>query len=634
MDPRNAITATLAASTALVVAFGLGWALAPGRTDGPGGPGGTPGLGGVTPVAYPAASGLTAPESCQALLDSFIERGLEEVGPYGWGGGPIAMLDTAGAGDASASAEASTPLSQARSQRATSSDTGTNVQEEGVDEPDVVKVAGPLLVRMEDEVLRTYDVAGAAPTEIGELDLSELVDGSYAREPGTSPIELLLVGDRVVALAGHEWMPTTNVGVVDLADPTDPTLVSTTEITGALDQSRLHGDVLRLVVRRGLPELDFRTPDGTLGQITALLRNRALVRATTLSDWLPTVGGEPVDCDSIAIPADGPLGSTAVLAFDPSSIAEGQPVTVTSAGVATDTETSYFSTDRFYLTTGTDRFFDCGWEPCGRIAAPDDAPTRVHAFRIGDLSTTYVASGEVDGSVRDRWSMDSVDGVLRLALGPDWRTGNFSSVVTMVEEGDELVEAGRVDGLGVDEEIKSVRWFDDLAIVVTFRQTYPLYAIDLTDDRAPRLLGELKIPGFSEYLHPLGGMRMLGIGQDADPRTGQTRGAQASLFDVTDLTDPRQIDVVTWPKNTVAGVASDPRQFTWLPDQRIALTVVSKGWTGSTGWVAVMRLGGGRVRSELVEVEHGVDVAQVRTVPLASGKVALVTADDVSFLDL
>ena len=68
----------------------------------------------------------------------------------------------------------------------------------------------------------------------------------------------------------------------------------------------------------------------------------------------------------------------------------------------------------------------------------------------------------------------------------------------------------------MDEQIKSVRWFDDLAIVVTFRQVDPLYAVDLTDPEHPRLLGELKIPGFSEYLHPLGGRRLIGLGQDAD----------------------------------------------------------------------------------------------------------------------
>ena len=116
--------------------------------------------------------------------------------------------------------------------------------------------------------------------------------------------------------------------------------------------------------------------------------------------------------------------------------------------------------------------------------------------------------------------MDAVDGVLRVAVGPSSETGDFNSVVTFREDGNELVEAGRVDELGVGEEIKSVRWFDDLAIVVTFRQVDPLYAIDLTDPAAPRLLGELKIPGFSDYLHPLGEHRLLGPRRGRRPRSG------------------------------------------------------------------------------------------------------------------
>ena len=145
-------------------------------------------------------------------------------------------------------------------------------------------------------------------------------------------------------------------------------------------------------------------------------------------------------------------------------------------------------------------------------------------------------------------------------------------------------------------------------------------------------MGELKIPGFSEYLHPLGGRRLIGIGQDAS-LSGMIRGAQAALFDVTDLTDPQQLDVVKYPRYSQAGAGVDPRQFTWLPDRRTALTVVSQGWKGRTGWVSVLTLEGGSMSNRLVEVEYGDEVAEVRLVPLADGRVVLVTGDAVSFFD-
>ena len=221
----------------------------------------------------------------------------------------------------------------------------------------------------------------------------------------------------------------------------------------------------------------------------------------------------------------------------------------------------------------------------------------------------------------------------RVAVGPSSETGDWNSVVTLREDGSALVEDGRVDRLGIGEQITSVRWFDDLAIVVTFRQVDPLHAVDLTDPTAPRLLGELEVPGFSEYLHPLGEHRLIGIGQDASAR-GELRGAQAALFDVTDLTRPRQLDVVRYARGTWAGAATDPRQLTWLPEQRVVLTVVGRGWGASTGWVSVLSLDDGTVSNRMVEVEHGTDVAQVRLVPLASGRVALVTGEDVTAFDL
>ena len=90
----------------------------------------------------------------------------------------------------------------------------------------------------------------------------------------------------------------------------------------------------------------------------------------------------------------------------------------------------------------------------------DDGSSHLYAFDLDGIDTTFAASGEVDGLIRDRWSMDESDGVLRVAVGPTGSTGNFNSLVTFRQEGNDLVEAGRLDDLGVDEQIQSVRWFD------------------------------------------------------------------------------------------------------------------------------------------------------------------------------
>jgi uncharacterized secreted protein with C-terminal beta-propeller domain len=103
-----------------------------------------------------------------------------------------------------------------------------------------------------------------------------------------------------------------------------------------------------------------------------------------------------------------------------------------------------------------------------------------------------------------------------------------------------LVQAGRVAGLGKGERVYSVRFVGDTGYVVTFRQIDPLFTLDLADPERPRVLGELKIPGYSAYLHPIGEDLLLGVGQDAT-EDGRPTGTQISLFDVSDLRKPARV---------------------------------------------------------------------------------------------
>ncbi len=628
-----------AAVTALAATFFVGVAVGGSPTATP--PGEPPGE--SPPQIRLVGSELRVPDGCEELLASYVERGVEQVGPWGWGG-PMVAYD----GAMPLASEDSAASGAPRVAEQSSSATGTNVQEAGVDEPDVVKTDGELLVRARDGELEVHDVSGAEPEQLAEVDL-----------PGEGGTELLLVGDQVVAVSAGQatdpWLgrslptglPTaagTRVTTYDLSDPRDPTLVDDRSLGGGLVRAVQHGEDVRLVVTTSLPDLDFVEPRFWRSPEGATERNRDVVRDSAVEDWLPTVTTYDADgeetgttpllgCDDVVVPADdeAPLGTVAVVGFDADE--PGDPSTF---GIATDTRLAYFSETRMYLASSPWSAWGCCWGgPTGDLAAPvaDLGRTRIHAFALDGTGVAHTASGVVDGIVEDRWSMDEHDGVLRVAVGPSTETGNFSSVLTLAEDGQELAEVGRVDKLGVDEEIKAVRWFDDLAIVVTFRQVDPLYAVDLADPEAPRLLGELKIPGYSEYLHPIAGDRLIGVGQDAT-LDGRLLGAQAALFDVSDLTDPRRTDTVHYRPGSVAGAATDPRQFTWLPDRGVALAVVSDGWSGRTGWVSVLTVDGDRLERRMIEVEHGSDVDRVRTLPLPDGRVVLVTGGDVSFLDL
>jgi uncharacterized secreted protein with C-terminal beta-propeller domain len=253
----------------------------------------------------------------------------------------------------------------------------------------------------------------------------------------------------------------------------------------------------------------------------------------------------------------------------------------------------------------------------------DSGTTDVYDFELDGVNAIHVASGEVEGTIADRWSLDEADDVLRVAVGPSSETGNFNSVVTLEREGKELVEIGRLDKLGKNEQLKGVRWFEDLAVLVTYREVDPLFTIDLANPARPRLIGKLKIPGYSDYLHPIGEGEMLGIGYEGS-------SAQIALFDTSDLAHVKRVDVERY-RNAQAIAAYEPRSFTWLPECDTALTVLQRGQKVK---IATLTIRNGQISSKLTRVEYGNDAAVVRTLPLANGRIALVTGEDVRFFHL
>jgi uncharacterized secreted protein with C-terminal beta-propeller domain len=149
-------------------------------------------------------------------------------------------------------------------------------------------------------------------------------------------------------------------------------------------------------------------------------------------------------------------------------------------------------------------------------------------------------------------------------------------MVTVLDAvGGELVQVGHVDGLGETEQIYSVRFMGDMAYVVTFRQTDPLYVIDLSDPTMPEAVGELKILGYSAYLHPVGEGLLMGVGQDATDQ-GRTQGTQVSIFDVTDPADPTRLDTYTLSEGSNSQVEYDHHAFLYWGPERLAMIPVQQ----------------------------------------------------------
>jgi uncharacterized secreted protein with C-terminal beta-propeller domain len=251
----------------------------------------------------------------------------------------------------------------------------------------------------------------------------------------------------------------------------------------------------------------------------------------------------------------------------------------------TDAQTVYASDKSLYLAT--QRF-------------NGTASTAIHAFAAAERGKTeYRATGAVPGTLLNQWSMSEHEGHLRVAS-----TDEKESFVTVL--GERLGQVGQVGGLGRDERIYAVRFMGTRGFVVTFRQVDPLYTLDLSQPNRPQVLGELKILGYSAYLHPVGDNLLLGVGQDATPE-GRTRGTQLSLFDISNLRAPAKLHGVTLGSGSSSEVEFDHHAFLFWPAAGLAVLPVSAQSSGAIGF----HLDGAAGIREVGRVTHGPE-AQVR----------------------
>lgn len=608
--------------TALALATIVGMILA-GCTaaDSPEDPGeddpGTIGIGdppGDLPDDVVLASALSPFDACEDLEAHVKEAALELVTPWGldgggWGPMPVEgraveesaeETDDAADTDAGSDGAGSAPTAQ---DAVGSSATGTNVQEPGVDEPDRVKTDGEHLYVLDGEDLRILDVTGADPVQIGRLPMQAAYDA-----------QLLLAGDQLlitssapqaVPFAGEvassqpsdgadSILPgpggtggTTTLAMVDVSDPSTPTVTERLTVDGATLSARLIDGVARVVARMPQGNLPWEHPEasGLRAERRALEANRELIRESDVEDWLPYAVHETADggtdegtllaCDRVNRPATfSGLGILSVLTIDVTDGDLGLDPD-RNVGVLAGGDTVYASTERLYVATT--RWVDWGAleDDATRSEVARDQHTDLHAFDLAPTRAEYVASGQVVGTLLDQWALSEYDGVLRVAStrGDAWDAREPSeSYVTTFEVGNdgELEQLGQVDGLGLTERIYAVRFIGETGYVVTFRQTDPLYTIDLSDPENPTTTGELKILGYSAYLHPIGDGLLLGVGQDADDQ-GRTKGTKLSLFDVSDAADPQEIDTIVLADGS-SDAEHDHRAF--MHDPASGLTVV------------------------------------------------------------
>lgn len=501
--------------------------------------------------------------------------------------------------------------------------TTTNTQVAGVDEADFVKNDGTRIFTLSGQTLfaaRSWPAADLAvvgkltiegyPTQMFLRDNQVVVFSSIYTSTGGGGGGVADAACAPGLRCGGGGATTTKITVVDVSDLARPRVKREFFLPGSYSNSRRIGGSVRLVLSDG-----FRFPSGVrfwpesadgglwndkvrLRGVLAQLKveNERVIRGQKLSDWLSTQsyredGGPltqtPYSCsDFYQSNTAVRLGilTVATLNLDDPRKAPTRTSIIGEPGeVYASQKALYVASQHWWW-----------WSAPGQMDY-----TYLHKFDLSDPSRArYVASGGVEGHIVDQFSLDEHNDFLRVATtintrvpdlqNPQNTWGQIQStnrITVLGENRGALVAVGRTPELAKGERIYSARFLGDRGFVVTFRNIDPLFSFDLSNPQAPRQVGELKVPGFSSYIHPLDKGHLLTIGTFL-PETGETwtgRRIQLSIFDVTDLKNPKQSHVTTLgDSNSYSEAQWEHKAFNYFPAKKLLAVPFSDwNWNGS-----------------------------------------------------
>ena len=396
---------------------------------------------------------------------------------------------------------------------------GTNIQVEGVDEADMVKTDGEYIYLASGS--KVFIVKAFPPGDAEVVATLEL-----EREAS----DLFINGDKLVVISSPQvyyyWGPmdimppeeyelTTHIWVYDLSDVSSyPTLERTVSVDGYYTSSRMIGDYVYAVT--GQPAvLNITEP------ILPVIRSGNYTCEVESTDiWY-------------ANNTDYYYGYTNIVAID---VQDPESEITHETYLMGSSSTLYVSMENIYLTaSGWVQDEVSGWET-----------TKIFKINVDEESITYVAEGVVPGRVLNQFSMDEHDGYFRMATtnGHVSRGGSSTSNNVYVLNAS-LGVVGSLEGLAPGEDIYSARFMGSRCYLVTFKKVDPLFVIDLADPENPTVLGKLKIPGYSDYLHPYDENTLIGVGKETEEAEegdfAWYQGVKISLFDVSDVSNPREL---------------------------------------------------------------------------------------------
>lgn len=525
--------------------------------------------------------------------------GLGSIGTIGHGSGGGVSVAGASATRPMRPAHKSATPDKARSA------SGTNNQIASVDEADIVKTDGRYVYFAANGALRIAEALKPRVVSVTKLS-------GDARE-------LFIEGDRAVVYTssgrtqrrctyGYDCVyggdgTTTGVSVFDISNRAEPKLVRQLDLSGSLIAARRIGNAVHTVVAdndtQAPPFAAWPADLDMCGTMEAVVKaklaklkaeNERKIRAkTTRFPTLREKGRERALCDGLLRTAirDGQAFTT-VASFD----LIDDKTAPTTATLQSRPGAVFASANALYVSVvHKKQGKSARWY--SSYAAVDEA-SEIHKFAIGSApsQTRYVGSGIVPGHVLNQFAMDEYYGYLRVATTkgrvPNPHVESVVSILTETEGGN-LVRVGAIDHIAPGEDIRSVRFDDDRGYVVTFKKTDPLFVLDLYAPARPAILGELKIPGFSTYMHRIDPEHLLSIGFDADDHGSFAYfdGVILQLFDVKDPTKPKLVHKEKiGSRGSSSEAAADHLAFNYFADRgllAVPMTICDGGGDGRYG---------------------------------------------------
>jgi inhibitor of cysteine peptidase len=439
----------------------------------------------------------------------------------------------------------------------------TNNQETGVDESDTVKTDGTYLyVAGENEVRIISAIPAESMRVISRITVNGRVDSLYLNnhvlavlyvpEDGQGTHWAFSDNLKMIDVGMPYWNPVQSkfgVLIADVTQPAEPSIVKDFQADGYLISSRLTVGKLHVISQfiPDLPPLNLWYDGSEAGKEATVESNLKTLESLTADDYIPSYSlfdGDGVLANSgrlIAVenfirpdtPSGGTIVSVATLDMDdPAKEFE-------SIGFIADIHHVYASTQNIYLISTL-------YQGDPTLKAPADSETyqtRIYQLGISTGKPAFSAEGLVNGHILNQFSMGEYNGVLRIATttGYVWDGSANNHVYCLNKNDTRLTIIGRLENLAKGERLYSARFIGNRGFLVTFVETDPLFTLDLSDPEKPAVAGELKVPGYSSYLHPIGDNYLLAIGKDtvSDNGTALSKGLQLSIFDISDFAAPK-----------------------------------------------------------------------------------------------